>query len=223
MRILIIEDDEVLANAMAEVLENEKFEVNIETEGEKGQDEALTNIYDLMILDVMLPGKNGFDILKTLKKEKIKAPIIIVTAKYEIEDKLNGLENGADDYITKPFHIKELLARVKLSIRRKNDIEDTNLLKFEGLMLDKDSGILSCDEKNIQISGKELNLMEFLLINRNKTIDRETIANKIWGFDSDSDYNNVEVYISFLRKKLKLLKTIVKINTVRGLGYKLEV
>ena len=223
MRILIIEDDEVLANAMAEVLENEKFEVNIETEGEKGQDEALTNIYDLMILDVMLPGKNGFDILKTLKKEKIKAPIIIVTAKYEIEDKLNGLENGADDYITKPFHIKELLARLKLSIRRKNDIEDTNLLKFEGLMLDKDSGILSCDEKNIQISGKELNLMEFLLINRNKTIDRETIANKIWGFDSDSDYNNVEVYISFLRKKLKLLKTIVKINTVRGLGYKLEV
>lgn len=223
MRILIIEDDEVLANAMAEVLENEKFEVNIETEGEKGQDEALTNIYDLMILDVMLPGKNGFDILKTLKKEKIKAPIIIVTAKYEIEDKLNGLENGADDYITKPFHIKELLARVKLSIRRKNDIEDTNLLKFEDLMLDKDSGILSCDEKNIQISGKELNLMEFLLINRNKTIDRETIANKIWGFDSDSDYNNVEVYISFLRKKLKLLKTIVKINTVRGLGYKLEV
>ena len=223
MRILIIEDDEVLANSMAEVLENEKFEVNIETEGEKGQDEALTNIYDLMILDVMLPGKNGFDILKTLKKEKIKAPIIIVTAKYEIEDKLNGLENGADDYITKPFHIKELLARVKLSIRRKNDIEDTNLLKFEDLMLDKDSGILSCDEKNIQISGKELNLMEFLLINRNKTIDRETIANKIWGFDSDSDYNNVEVYISFLRKKLKLLKTIVKINTVRGLGYKLEV
>lgn len=223
MRILIIEDDEVLANAMAEVLENEKFEVNIETEGEKGQDEALTNIYDLMILDVMLPGKNGFDILKTLKKEKIKAPIIIVTAKDEIEDKLNGLENGADDYITKPFHIKELLARVKLSIRRKNDIEDTNLLKFEDLMLDKDSGILSCDEKNIQISGKELNLMEFLLINRNKAVDRETIANKIWGFDSDSDYNNVEVYISFLRKKLKLLKTIVKINTVRGLGYKLEV
>lgn len=223
MKILIVEDEYSLADAMSEALTNEGFETKIETNGESGEDEALSNIYDLIILDVMLPKKNGFDILKELHRNKINAPILMVTAKSELEDKLKGLENGADDYITKPFHIEELIARVKLSLKRINNIDDTNLLKYEDISLNVSSGILSKDDKKIQLNGKELNLMELLMINKNQVLNRETIAEKIWGLLSDAEYNNVEVYISFLRKKLKLLKTNVKINTIRGIGYKLEV
>jgi len=223
MKILIIEDEYSLADAMSEALQKEGFETKIVTNGEAGEDEALTNIYDLVILDVMLPKKNGFDILKELHNNKINAPILMVTAKSELEDKLKGLENGADDYITKPFHIKELIARVKLSVKRNNNIDDTSILKYEDITLDLNSGILSKDEKRIQLNGKELSLMELLMINKNQVLNREVIAEKIWGLLSDAEYNNVEVYISFLRKKLKLLKTKVKINTIRGIGYKLEV
>lgn len=223
MKILIVEDEYSLADAMAEALNKEGFETVIKTNGENGEDEALTNIYDLIILDVMLPKKNGFDILKELHKNKINAPIIMVTAKSELADKLKGLENGADDYITKPFHIQELIARVKLSVKRSNNIDDTSILKFEDIKLDINSGTLSKDSKAIQLNGKELDLMELLMINKNQVLNREVIAEKIWGLLSDAEYNNVEVYISFLRKKLKLLKTNVKINTIRGIGYKLEV
>ena len=223
MKILIVEDEYGLADAMAEALNKEGFETKIETNGESGEDEALTNLYDLIILDVMLPKKNGFDILKELHENKINAPILMVTAKSQLEDKLKGLENGADDYITKPFHIQELIARVKLSLKRSNNIDDTSLLKFEDIVLDLNSGIISKEDKKIQLNGKELNLMELLLINKNQVLGREVIAEKIWGILSDAEYNNVEVYVSFLRKKLKLLKTNVKINTIRGIGYKLEV
>jgi len=223
MKILIIEDEYSLADAMAEALKKENFETKIITNGIDGEDEALTNIYDLIILDVMLPKKNGFEILKVLHKNKINAPIIMVTAKSELENKLEGLENGADDYITKPFHIKELVARIKLSLKRNNNIEDTNNLVFEDLNLDISTGIISKENKKIQLNGKELALMELLFINKNQIISREIICEKVWGIMSDAEYNNVEVYISFLRKKLKLLKANVKISTVRGIGYKLEV
>lgn len=223
MKILIVEDEYSLADAMAEALNKEGFETKIVTNGESGEDEALTNIYDLIILDVMLPKKNGFDILKELHRNKIDAPILMVTAKSELEDKLKGLENGADDYITKPFHIQELIARVKLSVKRNNNIDDTSVLRFEDITLDLNSGMMSKEDKKIQLNGKELNLMELLMINKNQVLSREVIAEKIWGLLSDAEYNNVEVYISFLRKKLKLLKARVKINTIRGIGYKLEV
>ncbi len=223
MKILIIEDEYSLADAMAEALNKEGFETVIKTNGESGEDEALTNVYDLIILDVMLPKKNGFDILKELHKNKINAPIIMVTAKSEIDDKLKGLENGADDYITKPFHIQELIARVKLSLKRSNNIDDTSILKFEDVTLDLNTGIIAKETKRIQLNGKELDLMELLMINKNQILNREVIAEKIWGLLSDAEYNNVEVYISFLRKKLRLLKTKVKIDTIRGIGYKLEV
>lgn len=223
MKILIIEDEYSLADAIAETLKKEKFTVTIKTDGEEGEDEALTNIYDLILLDVMLPHKDGFEILNTLKSEKIETPVIMLTAKSEITDKLNGLENGADDYITKPFHMRELIARVKIILKRKANIEDTNILEFEDLKLDLKNGKMISGENEIQISGKELELLEALLVNKNQTINREKLADKIWGYDSDAEYNNVEVYISFLRKKLKLLKTKVKIKAVRGIGYKLEV
>ena len=223
MKVLIVEDEYSLADAIAETLKKEKFSVTIITDGEQGEDEALTNIYDLILLDVMLPHKDGFDILNTLKKEKIETPIIMLTAKSELSDKLNGLENGADDYITKPFHMRELVARVKVVLKRNTNIEDTNVIEYGDLKLDLRNGKMATLENEIQINGKELELLEILMINKNQTISREKLADKIWGYDSDAEYNNVEVYISFLRKKLKLIKSKVKIKAVRGIGYKLEV
>lgn len=223
MKVLIIEDEYSLADAIRESLEKEHLDVTIVTNGISGEDEALTNLYDLILLDIMLPKKNGFEILKTLKEEKIKTPIIILTAKGELDDKLNGLENGADDYITKPFHMKELLARVKIILKRSANIENTNELSYNDLILDLSTGKLKCNNKEVSINGKELNLMEILLINKEQIIEKDTLTDKIWGYDSDAEYNSVEVYVSFLRKKLKLLGSKVKISTVRGIGYKLEV
>lgn len=222
MKILIIEDEYSIADAIAETLKKENFTVEIITDGQQGEDEALTNVYDLILLDVMLPHKNGFEILKELRREKITTPIIMLTAKSEIYDKLEGLENGADDYITKPFHMKELVARVKVILRRNTNLESTDIIEFADLKLDLKTGKMCCGEHEITINGKELELFQTLLINKNQIIDREVLANKIWGYDSDAEYNNVEVYVSFLRKKLKILKSKVKIKAVRGIGYKLE-
>ena len=223
MNILIIEDEYSLADAVAETLKKEKFNVCIKTNGEDGEDEALTENYDLILLDVMLPKKNGFDILRYLKQEKIKTPIIMLTAKAEIDDKLNGLEHGADDYITKPFSMRELMARIKAVLKRTNNIEDTNLLEFEDLTLDFKNAKLKCKDNEIQISGKELELLEQLLLNKNQILSRENLLERIWGYDTDSEYNNVEVYITFIRRKLKLIESKVNIKAVRGIGYKLEV
>ncbi|HOZ54475.1 MAG TPA: response regulator transcription factor [Clostridia bacterium] len=222
MNILIIEDEFSLADAIAETLKKEKFITKIIVNGEEGENEALTNIYDLILLDVMLPQKSGFDILKNLRNEKIETPIIMLTAKSEIADKLNGLEHGADDYITKPFHMRELLARIKVVLKRKINIHDINVLEYCDLKLDLRNGKMICSKTEISINGKELELLEILLINKNQILNREKLANKIWGYNSETEYNNVEVYLSFLRKKLKLLKSKVKIKAVRGIGYKLE-
>lgn len=222
MKILIIEDEYSLADAISETLKKENFDVTMIADGIEGEDEALTNIYDLILLDVMLPRRDGFQILKTLRQEKIEAPIIMLTAKSEIYDKLNGLENGADDYITKPFHMRELVARIKVVLKRKTNVEDGNILEFQDLKLDLRTGKMSSEDNEIAINGKELELLEILLLNKNQITDREQLANKIWGYNSDAEYNNVEVYVSFLRKKLKLIKSNVKIKAVRGIGYKLE-
>ena len=217
MRVLIIEDEYSLADAIAETLKKEKFTVDIVTDGEEGENEALTNIYDIILLDVMLPNKNGFQILENLRKEKINTPIIMLTAKSEISDKLNGLENGADDYITKPFHMRELLARIRIILKRKANIQDTDLILNVG------TGKMTCRENEISINGKELELLEILMLNKTQIMNREILANKIWGYNSEAEYNNVEVYVSFLRRKLKILKSNVKIKAVRGIGYKMEV
>ena len=222
MKILIIEDEYGLADAVAETLKNEKFNVCIKTNGEDGEDEALTDSYDLILLDVMLPKKNGFEILRNLRQEKIKTPIIMLTAKSEIDDKLNGLEHGADDYITKPFSMRELMARIKVVLKRTNNIEDTDCLEYGDLSLDLKNAKLKCNNNEIQISGKELELLEQLLLNKNQILSRETLLEKIWGFESDTEYNNVEVYITFIRRKLKLIESKVNIKAVRGIGYKLE-
>jgi len=222
VNILIIEDEYSLADAIAETLKNEKFNVDIETNGEDGETEALTENYDLILLDVMLPKKNGFDILRTLGQAKIKTPIIMLTAKSEIEDKLNGLEHGADDYITKPFAMRELMARIKAVLKRTNNIENTECLQYGDLVLDIKNAKLKSHNNEIQISGKELELIEQLLINKNQISSRESLAQRIWGYESDTEYNNVEVYITFVRRKLKLIESKVYIKAIRGVGYKLE-
>ncbi len=223
MKILIIEDEYSLADAISETLKKENFITNIVTDGEEGEDEALTGVYDLILLDIMLPNKDGFKILESLQREKIETPVIILTAKSEIYDKLNGLENGADDYITKPFHIKELVARIKIVLKRKTDVKDLNIIQYEDITLNSRNGKISCQNNEITINGKELELLEILMINKNQAVSREILADKIWGYNSEAEYNNVEVYVSFLRKKLRLLKSKVEIKTVRGIGYILEV
>ena len=222
MNILIIEDEFSLADAVAETLKDEKFNVTIKTDGESGEDEALTENYDLILLDVMLPKKNGFEILKYLRQEKVNTPVIMLTAKSEMDDKLNGLEHGADDYITKPFAMRELVARVKAVLKRANQIEDTDLLEFSDLKLDLKNAKLMCNSNEIQINGKELELLEQLLINKNQILSKELLTERIWGYESEAEYNTVEVYITFIRRKLKLIDSKVNIKAVRGVGYKLE-
>ena len=222
MNILIIEDEYSLADAVAETLKNESFNVVIKTNGEDGEDEALTENYDLILLDVMLPGKNGFDILRFLRQEKIKTPIIMLTAKSEIDDKLDGLEHGADDYVTKPFSMRELMARIKAVLKRTNNIEDTNCLEYGDLTLDLKNAKLKSHNNEIQISGKELELLEQLLLNKNQILSKESLIERVWGYESEAEYNSVEVYITFIRRKLKLIESDVNIKAVRGVGYKLE-
>lgn len=222
MKILIIEDEYSLADAIAETLQKENHTTKIVTNGEDGEDEALTGVYDLILLDVMLPKKDGFEILKTLKNEKVTTPIIMITAKSEIEDKLKGLENGVEDYITKPFHMRELIARIKIVLKRNLNIEDSYVLEYSDLKLDLSTGKMSSNGREISINGKELELLEILLLNKNQIVTKEMIINKIWGYDTNAEYNYVEVYASFLRKKLKLLKSKVKIKAIRGTGYKME-
>lgn len=222
MKILIIEDEYSLADAIAETLQKENYTTKIITNGEDGEDEALTDVYDLILLDVMLPKKDGFEILRKLKEENISTPVIMITAKSEMMDKLNGLENGADDYITKPFHMRELMARIKIVLRRNSNFEIDSILEYGDLTLNLSTGTMSSNGNEIYINGKELELLETLMLNKNQIVTKEMLISKIWGFDSTAEYNYVEVYACFLRKKLKLLKSKVKIKAIRGTGYKLE-
>ena len=223
MRILIIEDEYSLVDAMSESLKRENYLVDICYEGNSGLDMALSGIHDIIILDLMLPNLNGLEILKSIREEKISSYVIILTAKGELDDKVIGLDRGADDYMTKPFHIKELLARIRAVSRRKGDIEDYTL-SFGDLKLNlKTCDIININnEQSMTLSGKEFALMEFLFRNKNQVVNREQIAERIWGYDNDTQYNNVEVYLSFLRKKIKFLEANVRIKAIRGLGYTLE-
>ena len=173
MKILIIEDEYGLADAISEILKNENFVTTIITDGEEGEYEALSGIYDLILLDVMLPKKDGFEILKSIRNEKIKTPVIMLTAKSEIDDKLQGLEHGADDYITKPFHMRELLARIKAVLKRTNNLDELNILEFNGLKLNLDTYQMSYSENSITINGKEMELLQLLIVNKNQVLNRE--------------------------------------------------
>ena len=223
MKVLIIEDEYNLADAIKSMLSKEKYMVSICTDGLEGLDEALTNTYDLIILDVMLPSMDGFEILKEIRKEKIDSKVLMLTEKSTIDDKLNGLTNGADDYLTKPFHMDELLARVNIQLRKTG--ANDNVIELGNVKLDiKSLNLINKDTSEvINIIGKEFQLLEMFMNNPNRVLDKEQIFSKIWGYDSDAELNTLEAYISFLRKKLKLIGATITIKAVRNMGYKLEV
>lgn len=222
MRILIVEDEEAIAEALAHILTKNKYIVDTSYDGENGYDNALSGIYDIIILDIMLPGMNGLDILKSIRKEGIMCPVLLLTAKDEISDKVKGLDLGADDYLTKPFAMEELLARVRSLSRRTDHAISENILKYADISLNIGTYELSCGKNVFKLGLKEYSIMEYLLNNPGKVISKEMLIEKIWGYDSDAEYNNVEVYISFIRKKLRHIHSSATIKTVRGVGYRLE-
>ena len=224
MKILIIEDEYNLADAISSMLKSKKYSVDIKTDGEEGLEEALTNIYDLIILDVMLPHKNGFEILKELKEEKISSKVLMLTAKNTIDDKMVGFNNGADDYLTKPFHMEELMARVNIQLRKNNNI-DSEVLEIGDIVLNIKSMELcnKNEDHKVKIIGKEFGLLELLMNNANRVMEKEQLFVKIWGYDTDCDINTLEAYISFIRKKLKLVKSKITLRAIRNTGYVLEV
>lgn len=222
MRILIVEDERHLAEALTQILRKNNYTVDTVYDGECGLDNALSGIYDLIILDIMLPKINGLNLLKHIRKEDITTPVILLTAKGEISDKVTGLDSGADDYLPKPFSTDELLARIRALLRRKGGILPDNTLKYRDIKLDPSSLKLSCGQNEVKLTLKESELLELLILRKNIATSKELIIEKVWGFDSEVDSNNVEVYISFLRKKLAFLNSKVVISTVRGVGYILE-
>ena len=224
MRILIVEDEFNLADVIASRLKKEKYTVDISTDGDDGSYKAMTNIYDLIILDVMLPYKDGFTILKELKENNIKAQVIMLTAMDGIEDKLNGFKGGADDYLTKPFHLEELVARVNIKLKKSIN-SDNNYLEYGDIRLDlnKKKIINTNTKEEIDVLCKEFLLLECLLRNKDQVVSKEFIYDYVWGMDNESISNNLEAYISFIRRKLKAIDSTVNIKALRGLGYKLEV
>ena len=224
MKILIIEDEYNLADAISSMLKSKKYSVLIKTDGEEGLDEALTGIYDLIILDVMLPHKNGFEILKELREENINSKILMLTAKNTIDDKMIGFNNGADDYLTKPFHMEELLARVNVQLR-KSKTTFNDVMKLSDIILNiKSMELSNIDESHkVKIIGKEFQLLELLMNHPNQVMEKEQLFVKIWGYDTECDINTLEAYISFIRKKLKLVKSKINLKAIRNMGYVLEV
>ena len=222
MSILFVEDEFNLADVISSRLKKENYIVDVFYDGETGLENALTNIYDLIILDIMLPKINGIEILKQLRNEKIKSKIIILTAKSQLEDKLQGLNNGANDYITKPFHIDELVARVNVQLRNINISKD--YIEAGDLRLNLKTTSLLCltTNESIEIMCKEFQILEYLMQNKGQTMSREKIYEKVWGFESDAESNNLEAYLSFIRKKIKFIGSNVQIKAVRGLGYRLD-
>ena len=225
MRILVVEDEYKIADIISSRLKEEKYTVDTPLDGEEGLYNALTGIYDLILLDVMLPKVDGFEILKKIKEEQISSKVIMLTAKGMLEDKLHGFDIGVDDYITKPFHIEELVARVNVQLRKQDIANNKDILEYGDLKLNIRTTKLTCKSTNetIDIICKEFLILEYLMKNSGQVISKATLYDKVWGLDSEIESNNLEAYISFIRKKLKAISSKTTIKAIRGLGYKLEV
>lgn len=223
MRILIVEDSVRLADTLEEALVKENYMVDVASDGRKGYESVVSGIYDLVILDLMLPGMSGYEVLEAIRREGQEVPVLILSAKAELEDKILGFQTGADDYVTKPFEIRELLMRIQAILHRRG-AQEIVTLKAGNLLLDSSV----CEIKNVQsgrtmkIAGKEMQLLEMFLMNRGQVLEKEQIVTKIWGYESDAEYNSAEVYVSFLRRKFNNLRVNVGIRAVRGVGYILE-
>ncbi len=220
MKILIVEDDLRLARALAQILVESHHEVDIVGDGASGLEWAESGMYDVIILDVMLPKMDGFEVVAELRRENVSTPVLLLTARDAVSDKITGLDSGADDYMTKPFSPAELMAHLRMLTRRQGEVIFEKL-DFADLTLNLDSLELSCGSKTIHLSVKEFSIAKILMTNPSQIASKELLIDKVWGMDSSAEGNNVEAYISFLRKKLKFLGSRAQIETIRKVGYRL--
>ena len=221
MRILIVEDEVRLAETLRQLLEDQRYQADVVYDGADGVDYGLAGQYDLIILDVMLPKVDGFQVAQRLRSAHISTPILMLTARDDVSDKISGLDCGADDYMTKPFDTGELMARVRANRYTYRVLSD--VLTAGDLSLDCTSRLLSAGERSVRLGFKEFEVLRLLMVNSGAVVTKETLISKIWGLDSEAEDNNVEVYISFLRKKLVYLNSTVSISTVRKVGYFLDI
>jgi DNA-binding response OmpR family regulator len=222
MKILIVEDETYIAEAVEQILKKEHYSVDLAFDGEYGLDCGLSGIYDIIILDVMLPKLDGIRVLRELRREGIKSPVLMLTAKGQIEDKVQGLDAGADDYLVKPFHAEELLARLRALGRRQDELLPDGILQYGDVELNPHTLFLSCNGAEHKLTPKEGQILELLIKNRELAISKETMIEKLWGFDADADDSHVEIHMSNLRKKLKAIGATCAIVTVRSVGYVLS-
>ena len=220
MKILLVDDEKQLVQALVTILKQNKYSVDFAFDGEEGFDLACSGIYDLIILDVMMPKMDGFTLLSKIRNEKIDTPVLMLSAKSETNDKIEGLNLGADDYITKPFHTDELMARIRALLRRK-DVFTGDILSAYDIAIDRNTFELSCGNKKIALGKKEFQILEMLILSKGKSIDKEKFVEKIWGYDTEAEYNTIEVYVSFVRKKLVAVGAKTEIKSIRGIGYTL--
>ena len=221
MKILVIEDEKLLAESIRAVLEQKGFEVETVYDGETGAEYASLGIYDLLILDVMMPGMNGFEVAKQVRAQRCSTPILMLTALGGIDDRIRGLNSGADYYLTKPFDTRELLACINALLRRQGSQVDE--LRFGNTGLDLATSLLVCGEKSVRLSAREFDVMRLLLQSGERIVSKEVILARVWGYESNAVENHVEVYVGFLRKKLRAIGSDVRIEAIRRLGYHLEV
>lgn len=218
MRILVVEDEVRLAEALGQIMKENKYTADIVHDGEAGYDYAMSGIYDVIVLDIMLPKMNGFDVVRQMRHAKNQTPVILLTAKGEIGDKVIGLDSGADDYLTKPFAPDELMARIRALSRRQGEVILDDLA-FADIKLNLSTYMMQCGYKSVRLGMKEFEVMRLLLSNPRSIVPKEDILLKVWGTETDAEDNNVEAYISFLRKKLFYLGSAVNIAVARKVGY----
>ncbi len=217
MKILIVEDEQRLANSLKTMLESKGFTVQVAYDGESGADRIRMEVYDLLILDVMMPKLNGYELAKHLRDQNCTMPILMLTAKSDVEDRIRGLNSGADYYLTKPFDTRELLACINALLRRRG--RQVDALTFGDISLDMETCVLFCGDRSVRLTSKEFHIMRIFLQNQTRIVSKETLLARVWGFDSNAVENHVEVYIAFLRRKLEKLGAKTSINTARRLGY----
>lgn len=222
MKLLLVEDEKQLSEALQQILIKNKYTVDAVYNGDEGLDYALTGVYDVIILDIMLPKLNGIEILKMIRKRKISTPVILLTAKGSVEDRILGLDSGADDYLPKPFSPDELLARLRALTRRNGDFINENILEFSDIRLNLSTYDMEVNDNSITLTQKEFEILKYFMQRPKLVVSKDDLITKLWGFDSDVEHNNIEVYISFLRKKLAYVESDVKITTIRRVGYRLE-
>lgn len=221
MKILIIEDDKALSDSLRHLLEGKGFDVEIAYDGETGSEYAMLGVYDLLILDVMMPNMNGYQVARQVRARRCSTPILMLTAKSELQDRIEGLNAGADYYLTKPFDSRELLACINALLRRQGNQVDE--LTFGNTSLDLASGMLVCGDQSIRLTAREFDVMRFLLQAQGRILSKEVLLSRIWGYESNAVENHVEVYVGFLRKKLARINSNIRIEAIRRLGYHLEV